>query len=65
MDTNGAGDAFAGGFLGALVAGKTLKECVLVGHELGRMCVQQVCPLLIPLIGLIDNPTLYSDWPSI
>lgn len=44
VDTNGAGDAFAGGFLGALVAGKTLKECVLVGHELGRMCVQQIGP---------------------
>lgn len=42
VDTNGAGDAFAGGFLGALVSGKTLGECVLAGHELGRMCVQEV-----------------------
>lgn len=46
VDTNGAGDAFAGGFLGAYVAGKTLDESVLVGHELGRMCVGQVCAVV-------------------
>ena len=42
VDTNGAGDAFAGGVLGALVAGKTLDEAVEVGHKMGAMCVQQV-----------------------
>lgn len=42
VDTNGAGDAFAGGFLGALVAGKSLDESVLAGHKLARACVQQV-----------------------
>lgn len=41
VDTNGAGDAFAGGFLGALVLGRPLEECVGVGHRLGAMCVQQ------------------------
>lgn len=45
VDTNGAGDAFAGGFLGAYVAGQTLDKCVETGHKLGGMCVQQVrCP---------------------
>ncbi|KAG6329162.1 hypothetical protein ID866_9928 [Astraeus odoratus] len=44
VDTNGAGDAFAGGFLGALVAGKDLNECVEVGHKMGAMCVQLVGP---------------------
>jgi len=44
VDTNGAGDAFAGGFLGAYVAGKTLGECVEVGHKLGAMCVKQIGP---------------------
>jgi adenosine kinase len=43
VDTNGAGDAFAGGFLGAWVAGKSLDESVEAGHKLGSMCVQQVC----------------------
>lgn len=42
IDTNGAGDAFAGGFLGAFVAGKPLDECVETGHVLGGMCVGQV-----------------------
>ncbi|KAJ7045073.1 Ribokinase-like protein [Mycena alexandri] len=44
VDTNGAGDAFAGGFLGAYVAGKTIDECVEAGHKMGSMCVQQVGP---------------------
>jgi adenosine kinase len=42
VDTNGAGDAFAGGFLGAFVAGKSLDECVEIGHKMGAMCVQLV-----------------------
>jgi adenosine kinase len=42
VDTNGAGDAFAGGFLAALVSGKELDECVEAGHKLGKMCVGQV-----------------------
>ncbi|KIK29972.1 hypothetical protein PISMIDRAFT_671957 [Pisolithus microcarpus 441] len=44
VDTNGAGDAFAGGFLGALVAGKNLDDCVEAGHKMGAMCVQLVGP---------------------
>ncbi|CAA7264893.1 unnamed protein product [Cyclocybe aegerita] len=44
VDTNGAGDAFAGGFIGALVAGKDLDGAVLAGHKLARSCVQQVGP---------------------
>jgi len=46
VDTNGAGDAFAGGFMGAYVAGKTVEEAVEVGHKLGAMCVGQVGPQL-------------------
>jgi len=44
VDTNGAGDAFAGGFIGALAAGKSLGEAIEVGHTLGTMCVTQVGP---------------------
>lgn len=44
VDTNGAGDAFAGGFCGALVAGKSIAEAVEIGHKMGAMCVGQVGP---------------------
>jgi adenosine kinase len=44
VDTNGAGDAFAGGFLGALVAGRGLDESVLAGHALAKAGIQQVGP---------------------
>ena len=44
VDTNGAGDAFAGGLLGALAVGKSLDEAIEVGHTLGTMCVTQVGP---------------------
>ncbi|KAL4068963.1 Ribokinase-like protein [Scleroderma yunnanense] len=44
VDTNGAGDAFAGGFLGAYVVGKSIDECVEVGHKLGAMSVRLVGP---------------------
>jgi len=46
VDTNGAGDAFAGGFLGALILGKSNDEAMEVGHRLGAMCVGQVGPQL-------------------
>ena len=47
VDTNGAGDAFAGGFMGALVAGKGLDEAVLAGHALARASVQLVCAIIL------------------
>lgn len=52
VDTNGAGDAFSGGFIGALVLGKSLDEAVQVGHRLGSMCVGQVsCALCQAIFG--------------
>jgi len=44
VDTNGAGDAFVGGFIGALAAEKSLGEAIEVGHTLATMCVMQVGP---------------------
>jgi len=41
---NGAGDAFAGGLVGALAAGKSLDEAIEVGDTLGTMCVTHVGP---------------------
>ena len=32
IDTNGAGDSFAGGFLSQLMKGKTLDKCMIAGH---------------------------------
>ena len=42
--SNGAGDAFAGGLIGALEAGTSLDETIEVGYTLGTMCVTQVGP---------------------
>lgn len=42
VDTNGAGDAFAGGFMAGLVLGKSLDECVEIGHRMGAMNIGQV-----------------------
>ena len=41
VDTNGAGDAFVGGFLSQLVAGKSVDECVRAGSYAGGVIVQQ------------------------
>lgn len=46
VDTNGAGDMFAGGFLGALALGKSLQESIDIGHKLGQMCCGQIGPKL-------------------
>jgi adenosine kinase len=42
VDTNGAGDAFAGGLVGALVAGKILKDAIIVAQRMGKMNLGQV-----------------------
>ncbi|TRM67648.1 Ribokinase-like protein [Schizophyllum amplum] len=43
-DTNGAGDAFAGGFLAGYVQGKSLDECVAAGHKLASISISQPGP---------------------
>lgn len=40
-DTNGAGDAFAGGFLAQLVQQKPMKECIRCGIWAGNLIVQR------------------------
>eukprot|EP01097_Dermamoeba_algensis_P000425 TRINITY_DN1147_c0_g1_i1.p1 TRINITY_DN1147_c0_g1~~TRINITY_DN1147_c0_g1_i1.p1 ORF type:complete len:341 (+),score=104.08 TRINITY_DN1147_c0_g1_i1:111-1133(+) len=40
VDTNGAGDTFAGGFLSQLVQGKPLEKCVAAGHYCAGLCIQ-------------------------
>ncbi|GBG27045.1 Adenosine kinase [Hondaea fermentalgiana] len=41
VDTNGAGDAFVGGFLARLAAGMPLAECVRSGHYAARVVIQR------------------------
>jgi adenosine kinase len=41
VDTNGAGDAFVGGFLSQMVQGKDLSECVRAGHYASRVIIQR------------------------
>ena len=41
VDTNGAGDAFVGGFLSQLVAGKSIKECVRAANFAAHLIIQQ------------------------
>ncbi|KAI0005714.1 Ribokinase-like protein [Xylariaceae sp. FL0662B] len=43
-DTNGAGDAFAGGFVAGLVQGKHLETCVALGQWLARLSIQELGP---------------------
>lgn len=46
VDTNGAGDMFAGAFLGSIAAGKALDAAIEVGHKAGAMSVGLVGPQL-------------------
>jgi len=41
VDTNGAGDAFVGGFLSQLACGKSLDDCVRAGHYAANVIIQQ------------------------
>jgi len=40
VDTNGAGDAFVGGFLSQLVQNKSMDDCVKAGHWAARQIIQ-------------------------
>ena len=41
VDTNGAGDAFVGGFLSQLVQNRDISECVRAGHYAARIVIQR------------------------
>ncbi|CAL8469677.1 g9218 [Coccomyxa elongata] len=41
VDTNGAGDAFVGGFLSQIVAGKEVPEAVRAGNFAANVCIQR------------------------
>lgn len=41
VDTNGAGDAFCGGFLAQLIQGKSIEECVACANYAAGVIIQQ------------------------
>ena len=41
VDTNGAGDAYVGGFLAQLVRGKELTECIRAGNYAASVVIQR------------------------
>ncbi|EQL03572.1 adenosine kinase [Ophiocordyceps sinensis CO18] len=43
-DTNGAGDAFAGGLLAGIMQGKSLESCIDMGQWLARLSLQELGP---------------------
>ncbi|EQL31979.1 adenosine kinase [Blastomyces dermatitidis ATCC 26199] len=43
-DTNGAGDAFAGGFCAGVVEGKSIEESVDMGHWLAGLSIRELGP---------------------
>lgn len=43
-DTNGAGDAFAGGLCAGIVQGKTLDESIHMGQWLAKLSIQELGP---------------------
>ena len=53
VDTNGAGDAFVGGFLSELVQGKDIEASVIAGHWAAKYIIQQPGTT-------IDEPCTYS-----
>ncbi|RIA93929.1 Ribokinase-like protein [Glomus cerebriforme] len=44
VDTNGAGDAFAGGFLSQYIQGKSIDECIDAAHWLANINIKLVGP---------------------
>ena len=51
VDTNGAGDAFCGGFISKLILNEPLNECVRAGHYAASKIIQTTG---LTLIGLAD-----------
>lgn len=44
VDTNGAGDAFAGGFVAGIILGEDVEKCIDRGQALAKISIQQVGP---------------------
>ncbi|KAL8927933.1 MAG: hypothetical protein Q9208_002008 [Pyrenodesmia sp. 3 TL-2023] len=49
FDTNGAGDAFAGGFVAGIVEGKSLEESIDMGQWLAKLSIKELGPQYVLL----------------
>jgi adenosine kinase len=57
VDTDGAGDAFCGGFMSQFVQGRPIKQCVAAGHYLAHVVIQETGTSFPPRKHSFD----YSD----
>ena len=66
VDTNGAGDAFAGGYLGGIAQGKSLDDAIELGHWLaslsiklmGCVCLLSYIPLYLVILHMLTHTTV-------
>jgi sugar/nucleoside kinase (ribokinase family) len=49
VDTTGAGDAFAAGFLLGLLEGRSLRACAALGNAAGARCVSHIGAAAFPI----------------
>lgn len=42
VDSNGAGDSFAGGFMSQLMSGESLENCIIAGHWAARHVIERI-----------------------
>jgi sugar/nucleoside kinase (ribokinase family) len=54
LDTTGAGDAFAAGFIASFIKNKELKKCLQLGNLLASNCVARLGPINVPKIHDLD-----------
>lgn len=63
-DTNGAGDAFAGGFCAGVVEGDSLASCIKKGHWLARLGLQELGPSYVHISSFHVSFLCHSPIPS-
>lgn len=54
LDTTGAGDAFAAGFIASFIKNKELEECLQTGNLLASSCVNKLGPINVPRIDNLN-----------
>lgn len=63
-DTNGAGDAFAGGFCAGIVEGRSLAEAVNMGQWLARLSIKELGPSYVSSHHYIKVDNFMNDFAN-